>query len=40
MEYLAEAKHEHRENAEQEQRHGKDKKIKTERWIDGEKKTA
>ena len=40
MEYLAEAKHEHRENAEQELRPGMDKKIKTERWIDGEKKTA
>ena len=38
MEYLAEAKHEHRENAEQELRPGMDKK--TERWIDGEKKTA
>lgn len=40
IKYLAEAKHEHRENAEQELRPGMDKKIKTERWIDGEKKTA
>ena len=44
MKYLADSQAEtkpgQQKNAEQELRPGMDKKIKTERWIDGEKKTA